>query len=405
MAPNSSTMEAAVVKQKPRIRAALRDGLNRFCLVGAMETDVKKGAAQLVRLAAISRAHLASVRRSAAGIKFKLDRSLWRVKLNLGLATPKIAFPVGQAEMSAITRLLGVPVHLTFDYCHPSFETVDWKELQQIEKQVNTLSVYNKFNSHYFSEFVNNMAPRLKVLHSTWSLLAQFPPLDLEKASIYHSPGDFSEVNRHKILRLDVPVYDIDGYSGFPSNQVVSSSIKAVGILHVDYAAEFPYDGIAAFCRCFPSLEDLHIVCDYEKPVPELIVYFTKLWTKCFEIRDRLHVGGLKRLFITVKHDCMFIGTKADWFEQLKQVEPFHEATSTIDYSDKCVGMFLKHNEPRGAKPTFILVKGDFRWSMEEDEETAEDQPDDQMDEENEGNNQAMDQGDLEDEMNDGGDY
>ncbi|KAI6227466.1 hypothetical protein M3Y99_01249900 [Aphelenchoides fujianensis] len=363
-------VEAAVVKPKPRIRAAVRDGLNRFQLVEKMETkgDRRKGTTQLWRLAAISRAQLTSVRRLAAGIKFKQTNRNWRLRLDGGLGTPKISFPIDQTKMSEITRLLDVPVHLTFNYCHPSFQTVDWEELRQIENHVNALSVYHKFDSPVFSAFIGNVAPQLRVLNSTWDLLAQFPPLDLERVSIYHSPDDFTELNRHKIHRLDVPAHELNQYSRLQSSQVISTSIKSLGILHIRNWAEVPYDSIEAFCRRFPSLEDLQIVCGYDEDVFDLSAYFTKLWAKCLEMRDRPHVAGLKRLFITIKHECDFPETEIDGFEKLKQVEPFHEATTTIDYSDKCVRMFLKHNEPRGPKPTFILIKGNFRWWEEYEE-------------------------------------
>ncbi|KAI6238283.1 hypothetical protein M3Y99_00706900 [Aphelenchoides fujianensis] len=353
-------MEAAVVKPKPRIRAAVRDGLNRFQLVDEMQTDETKGAAKLKRLTLISRAHLESVRRSARGIKFKLDRSVWRVKLNLGLGAPKIAFPVEQAEMVGIIELLGVPVHLTFDYFYPSFETVDWEELRQIEKYVNALGVYRQSDSPDFSAFISSVAPHLRALHSTWSVLAQLPPLQLERARLYVQPDDFGELNRHEIHRLEVPVYNLNSRSELQSNQVISSSIKSLAILHLGNWTDFPYDSIETFRRRFPSLEDLHIVCEYGRRILDVRGFFTQLWAKCLKIRDRLHVSGLKRLFLTIKQDSTFYGTETDWLEQLKQVEPFDKATVTIDRSNKRVRMFLKHNEPRAAKPTFICIKGDF---------------------------------------------
>ncbi|KAI6225349.1 hypothetical protein M3Y99_01347800 [Aphelenchoides fujianensis] len=404
-------MEATVVKPKPRIWAAVRDGLNRFHLVDKMQTGIKNGAGQLVRLAMISRAHLESVRRTARGIKFKLDYSTWDMKLNLGLGTPKVSFPVDPTKMSAITRLLHVSVHLTFAYSRPpSFETVDWEKLRGIETHVNALSVYHKFDSSDFSAFIGNVAPQLKALNSTWDLLAQFPPLDLERAQLYHSPGDFSELNRHKIHRLEMPVYYLDDRSGFPRNQVISSSIKSLGIMQICNWKKFPYNSIEVFRRRFPSLEDLYINCKYEQDedmpdLRDLSAYFTKLWAKGLEIRDRLHVAGLKRLFLTVKHGCGFDGTKDEWFENFGQVEPFNEATSTIDRFNECVRMFLKHNEPRAAKPTFVLIKGNFWWSVQEYE--AEDEAMEEDEELDGSSKDAMDESDGTDEdgMHDGGVY
>ncbi|KAI6175257.1 hypothetical protein M3Y99_01977700 [Aphelenchoides fujianensis] len=356
-------MEAAVVKRKPRMRAAVRGAVNRFQLVDKMQTDEMKGAARLLRLSAISRVHLASVRRSARGIKFKRANHKWVFKLKLGLGTPKIVQSVGRTEMSALIRLLAVPVHLKIGYPWSDYKSIDWKALEQMGKYVNALHVYKYFDSPEFSAFISSVTPHLNVLHSTWPVLARVPPLDLEKVRLFLAYRDFNELNRHKIRRLDVFACELDDYSGIQINQVLSQSIKTLGILRVSNYSDFPYDSIEAFCRRFPLLEELHIGCEYWNGVRDLNAYFTALWAKCFEIRDRLHVAGLKRLFLTVKHRCHFDGTETDWFEKLKQVEPFEKATSTIDRSKQCIRMFLKHNEPRGQKPTFICIKGDFSWT------------------------------------------
>ncbi|KAI6230548.1 hypothetical protein M3Y99_01048200 [Aphelenchoides fujianensis] len=351
-----------------------------------METDQTKGATQLV----VSRAHLESVRRSARGIKFKLDCSTWDVKLNLDLGTPKISFPIDEAGMIGIIKLLAAPVHLKFGYERSGYKGVDWTELYQIAKYVNGLTVYHQFDSPEFFGFISSLSSHLKVLTSSWSVLARFPPLDLERARLYHPPNDFSELNRHKIHRLDVPAFVISYLSELQGNQVISSAIKSLGILHIRYWPDFPCYSIEVFCRRFPSLEDLHIICENEEDVEDVSVYFTELWAGCLEIRDRLHVAGLKRLFITIKHDCDFLASEIDGFEKLKQVEAFDKASSTIDRSNECVRMFLKHNAPRGPKPTFLLIKGEFHWSMQEDEETNEHLFDDQM--EDEAENETMEE-------------
>ncbi|KAI6242390.1 hypothetical protein M3Y99_00239700 [Aphelenchoides fujianensis] len=397
-------MEAAVVNRKPRIRAAVRDGLNRFSLVGAMETDETNGAAQLVRLAAISHAHLESVRRSAVGIKYERMNGKWRLRLHLGLGTPRVVFPVDQAEMVEIIKLLAVPIYFRFDDSWREYIGVDWMELHQIGKYVNGLGVLHdlvKFPDVCL--FIGSVLPRLKVVNSIWSVLERLPPLDLEKARIYGHCGDLSALNRHKILRLDVPVCEVQCSSELQRNQVISLSIKAVGILGIHGCADVPYDSIEAYCRRFPSLEDLHIVCEYWKDVRDLSAYFTALWAKCLEIRDRLHVAGLKRLFIMIKHNCSFYGTKTEWFEKLKQVEPFEEATSTIDHVNEFIRMFLKHNEPRGPKPIFILIKGHFCWSVQEDDKTDEGSTDSSGDElGDEGDDEAMEEDeDLDDSSED----
>ncbi|KAI6224554.1 hypothetical protein M3Y99_01383200 [Aphelenchoides fujianensis] len=291
-------MEAAVVKPKPRMRAAVRDGLNRFCLVHKMETDKTKGPAQLVRLAAISRAQLASVRRSARGIKFKEGDHKWRLRLDCGLGTPKIVF-----SMIGVIQQLEVPVHLKL------FTDVDWKELQEIERYVNGLTFYNYFRSPEFSAFIGRVSPHLNVLQSSWSVLARLSALNLERIRLWHLPSDFNELNGHKIRRLDLPLCVLNDRPDLQSNQAISSTIKVLGIelLHDDWAA-FPYDSMEAFCRRFPALEDLHVVCLYGERVQDLSAYFTALWARCLEIRDRLHALGLKRLFITIKHNCTFNG-------------------------------------------------------------------------------------------------
>ncbi|KAI6229740.1 hypothetical protein M3Y99_01141600 [Aphelenchoides fujianensis] len=397
-------MEMAVVKRKPRMRAAVRDGLNRFHLADAMETDETKGAAQLVRLAAIFCAHLESIRRTARGIKFQWTAREWRLRMGCGLGSPKIDFPIDQTEMIAIIKLLAVPVYLKFVDPWSRYEEVDWKELHQIGKYVNGLGVRHGLKSSDLCLFIGSVASRLKMLNSTWSVLAQLPPLDLKRARLYGQSDDFNALNRHNIRRLDMPSIALEHFSRLQRNQAISASIKALGITHIRNWMDFPYDSIEGFARRFPSLEDLHISCKIEEDVLDLNAYFTELWAKCLEIRDRLHVAGLKRLFLTIKHDCLFTGTKTDWFEKLKYVEPFDKATSTIDHVNECIRMFLKHNEPRGAKPTFILIKGEFCWSMHEEEGMEMGPHGDQMDDENEGDNQAIDEGDLEDEMNDGGD-
>ncbi|KAI6242406.1 hypothetical protein M3Y99_00226000 [Aphelenchoides fujianensis] len=123
-------MEAAIVKPKPRIRAGasdVRDKLNRFMLIDAMETadDKHEETTEFIRLALVSRAHLASVRRTVPGmIKFERTHQEWLLRLKVGLGAPKIAFPVDQTEMSAIIKLLGVPVHLKFGGYYGKWYTV-----------------------------------------------------------------------------------------------------------------------------------------------------------------------------------------------------------------------------------------------------------------------------------------
>ncbi|KAI6238361.1 hypothetical protein M3Y99_00698100 [Aphelenchoides fujianensis] len=102
----------APVKPKPRMRAAVRNVVSRFSLLAAKMADENKAATQLVRLAAISRTHLAALRNSIHGVKFEeiRDEGL-SLKLDLGSSTPAIELAVARAEIDGIFRLLGVPVH------------------------------------------------------------------------------------------------------------------------------------------------------------------------------------------------------------------------------------------------------------------------------------------------------
>ncbi|KAI6242414.1 hypothetical protein M3Y99_00227000 [Aphelenchoides fujianensis] len=367
-------MKAAVFKPTPQMRAAVRGGLNRFCLIDAALTDADdfEGFLKLARLALISRAHLESVRRSARGIKFQQGEYSWLLKLDLGLGTPKIALQLDITQMIGIIQLLDVPVYLKLGDDLRSNDEVDWEELGQIGRWVHSLGIWHECDYSDFTEFINSVAPHLKVLNSTWPVLTQLPPLELERIRLYDPPKDLSELNRHKIRRLDLPVDDLKDFSGLSSDEVLPPSIKSLGFVHVDDWTPFPYDSIGGFCRRISQLEDLHIICEHKWRVRNVKTYFPHLWAQCLEIRDRLHVSGLKRLFVTIKHDCIFDGKKSDWAKTLKQVEPFDKASSPIDRSKKCVRMFLKQNEPRGPKPMFVLIKGIFRWSLQENGEPVE---------------------------------
>ncbi|KAI6242527.1 hypothetical protein M3Y99_00219300 [Aphelenchoides fujianensis] len=394
-------MEAAVVKPKPRIRAAVRDGLNRFCLVDKMkvESDKHEGTTQLKRLALISRAHLASFRRSARGIQFDHVYPEWRPQLDLGIGAPKVVFPVDQTEMRGIVKLLAVPIHAEIGYDPYWYKDAACKELKGIENFVNDLHLRSFSDSSAFPEFVECVAPHLKQLECPPFVLGRLPPLDLEKLVLDFTLSgiDYGQLSRHKVRRLDVPMYEIHRH-GYLNGQVLSASISSLG-LNGSNAINFRHELIETFCRRFSALEELHIFVDYTGPMKALDEHFKNLWTACLELRDQLNVPGLKRFFFTFEHDCNFFTCEnSDWIENLKQVEPFDKATFTIGRDSKDVRMFLKHSRPRDAKPVFLHIEGDFEWLAQELEEMNEDSSDssessgDDMEDEEESDDEATEE-------------
>ncbi|KAI6239942.1 hypothetical protein M3Y99_00527900 [Aphelenchoides fujianensis] len=102
----------ADVKPKPRMRAAVRNGVNRFSLLAAKMADENKAATQLFRLAAISRTHLAALRSAVRGLKVsEIEDGESSLKLEFGPSTPTIELAVDRAEIDGILRLLGAPAH------------------------------------------------------------------------------------------------------------------------------------------------------------------------------------------------------------------------------------------------------------------------------------------------------
>ncbi|KAI6242356.1 hypothetical protein M3Y99_00236200 [Aphelenchoides fujianensis] len=378
-------MEAAVVKSKPQMRAAVRVGLNRFQLVDKMETDMEKGTAQLKRLALISRAHLASVRRSARGIKFEQWEHNWRLQLDLGIGAPKTTFPATQTEMRGIVKLLAVPIHVDLRYNHYWHKDVACKKLKGVESFVNCLTVRDYSDFAPFGEYNDCVAPHLKQPECPSDALPPFPPLDLERLVFdYTAFGvNYDLLSRYKIRRLDVPMWEIT--RDFMSDPVLSTSITSLG-LNVSNAINFRHELIEAFCRRFSALEELHICVDFTGPMKALDEHFTNLWAACLELRDRLNISGFKRLFFTFDHDCnYFTCENSDWIEKLKQVEPFDQATFTVDRFTKDVRMFLKHNRPRDAKAVFVCIKSDFRCRDDDSTDEDESDSDEEMDEDLDG--------------------
>ncbi|KAI6240468.1 hypothetical protein M3Y99_00455300 [Aphelenchoides fujianensis] len=316
------------------MRAAVRDGLNRFQLVDAMETYEKKGSIRLVRLAAISRAHLVSVRRTARGIKFELKHFVWRLKMDLGIGAPAVDFAVNPKKTVGIAQLLVVPVYLAFDPM--SLKNADLKVLKKLGKFVNCLDLWGWCKSLAFADFIKTVTPQLKELRCYAGFLNRFSPLDLEKLVLHQTPYDYTELNRHKIRRMDVAEHEV--YRIFPSNQVLSASITSLGLRARDFS-HFSLKYTETFCRRFTALQELHIIADSQNFSDDFVAQFKQLWAKCLELRDQLNISGLKRFFFKFKRSspCWKYGRpKFKWMEQLKQVEPFDKATFTdsLDSSD-----------------------------------------------------------------------
>ncbi|KAI6242475.1 hypothetical protein M3Y99_00213600 [Aphelenchoides fujianensis] len=278
--------------------------------------------------------------------------------------------------MRRIIKLLDVPIHVDLGTTYQSYKDA-CKELKESSNLVNGLTLRDFSESPAFAEFVEGVAPNLKQLECLSSVLARFPPLDLERV-------DYARLSRHKIRQLDVPIWEIG--REFADGQVLSPSITSLGI-NDHNALNFRHELIEAFCRRFPALEELHISVDSTGAISVPDEHYKKLWTACLELRDQLNVPGLKRFFFAIQYDCTFLTRKnTDWITKLKQVEPFDETTFTVGRFSKNVRMFLKHNRPRDAKAVFFQIEGYFRcmdvWSdVDSSDEEDEDEDLDGFDE------------------------
>ncbi|KAI6239927.1 hypothetical protein M3Y99_00525800 [Aphelenchoides fujianensis] len=266
-------MEAAVVMngRRPRIRpTAVRDGLNRYTMVAAVSTDEKKAATQLARL-------------------------------SVGAGVSTVGFPVSQTAMSGIAELLRLPVHL--DWGFPKLgKDVDCGQLEPILKFVDALTVRPSIHPPAFWALIHRLVPLLDELECPSSLFNQLPPMNLQKLVLSDSPADRYDLSGHTIRRVDVSVNEFCGL--FPCGAHLPPSIKALGL--VDSSLEFDPSvfSIEECCRCFPGLEDLHIIFEDLRAKEDLVAHFKDLWAACLRLRDELDVRGLKRLFFTIKHDC-----------------------------------------------------------------------------------------------------
>ncbi|KAI6234232.1 hypothetical protein M3Y99_00819200 [Aphelenchoides fujianensis] len=401
-------MEAAVVKPKPRMRPLVRDRLPRFFQIYTMRTE-EKAPLQLVRLAMVSRAQLASVRRRVPVLTFTLWDLGWKwlmPDMRLDCAAKRI--DVSPTEMSGIAKVLRVPVHLRF-FQEGGLEFVDWEEMEQVEEFVRGLELWEDY--HRFPvllRFVNEVLPQLNELQCSTDVLNRLPPLDLNKLQLYR-PGPLHDaVSRHTIRRLDVSTLVAARES--TGEQLFSASIKSLGLVEPMDLLMVPFDSIVAFCRRFTALEDLHIIVDQEEPRNAEEPIFKQMWGAILRLRDRLKVLGLKRLFFEIKYLGIFHEDKPGWIDRLKQTEPLEQAAFSTSPCDSRLRMFFKLSWPREELPTFFRIKGQFNdmedesaedtsdWSDDEDESSSDESSDydsmdsfDSMDEEEKTDEGAVD--------------
>ncbi|KAI6234260.1 hypothetical protein M3Y99_00822200 [Aphelenchoides fujianensis] len=351
------------MKKKPRFRAAgARDGLNRFVLAAAMSTDAEKSAAfrQFNRLLAISSAQLAAVRRSAGGLTFKHEEEGgWRLHWQAAVGASAVEFPVDQSEVRRLLKLLCTPVHLDLDF-FPWSTREEWANVVDQREFVSRLTVNRIPDLRVLRDFVAELAPNLREFECFSNVLERLPPLKLQKLVVHDwSEFNYSLLNCHQVERLDVPMVEV--LREFPDDQVLSASLKSLGLLFVGGSFDFPQASIGSFCRRFPSLEDLHVDIHSWTVRHDLDAHFEEEWARCLELRDRLDVPHIKRLFFTVKLQWDF-DSKHDreWARKLKRVDPFDKATFWRDPVSNHERMFLKVSRPQDSTPTFLRIEGDF---------------------------------------------
>ncbi|KAI6181943.1 hypothetical protein M3Y99_01971500 [Aphelenchoides fujianensis] len=358
-------MEAAVVEPRPRIRAAVRDRLNRFLQIHAMRTDKTKAPLQLVRLAAISRAQLASVRRHVAELKFALWPTGWAWFMpDVGCGATAGRIDVSAKEMSAIAQLLRRPIRLLLVDAR-GLEHVDWAETTNVVEFVNGLDVYELEDPHKFpvlAALIDRVTPQLRNLKCSTDVLNRLPPLELDKLELLGTGGLHDALKRHTIRRLDMNTAVISEES--PSEQLSSPSIKSLGLVEDASLFSVRPESVVAFCRRFPGLEALHLVVEqFEFSDEEEDPFFKRLWDDILWLREHLNVPGLQRLFFDVEYLGVFHDDK---LERMQKVEPFDKATfSVCPLDDDCVRMFFKMSWPTEQLPTFFRIRGEFFWDEE----------------------------------------
>ncbi|KAI6221803.1 hypothetical protein M3Y99_01535800 [Aphelenchoides fujianensis] len=376
---------------RPRIRpTAVRDGLNRFLLVDAMCTKKKRGPLRLMRLASVSRAQLASVRRTARGFEFRLLRSGPTLKLDLGVGSSVVEFPVSQPKMGAIALLLRIPLHLDLEWT----KDVDWAEMQRVEEFLNRLTVEPCHESAGKAAFIKRVIPRLQELKCQPYFMKRLPPLDLEKLAFPYGQVDYESLSRHRIHRLDVDRWAFGAHNS--SDGILSPTIRSLGLL-TDFSRfrwDSDCDAIETFCRRFPSLEELHIDEKHFHVSGDFVENFSELWAACMESRERLKVAGLQRIFVTIKlrHSYGSSDFDVDWMQKVRAMEPFDRATFWTDPVDEHGRMCLvfRYDWPDGPKPMIFRIESvyypvnkhekDEPPDSSEDEAAAAENPPDRFD-------------------------
>ncbi|KAI6192501.1 hypothetical protein M3Y99_01930500 [Aphelenchoides fujianensis] len=351
----------APVIPKLRMRTVVRNGVNRFSLLAAMVADERKAGTHIIRLAAISRTHLAAFRDAVRGIKLAgIEYGGFLLHLDLGPASPMVEFAVKERDVvEDMVKLLRVPVHL--DPCW--MEDVDWEEWLEIAELVTGLTA-DECECPVFTAFVDRVIPHLKELKCHESYLKRFPPLSLDKLVICDLRVDYEALRRHKIRRLDVRSWEVE--REFPPDHVLSTSIKALGIS--DPSAQlFSSGSIETFCRRFPALEELHFTGTFSGTEEKLDEHFKQTWSECLKFRDRVDIPSLKRLFFTFNETLIFDNRdpEPDWMQKLKQTAPFNQAVFWVDPVNDHERMFLNHSCLEGPKPSFFHIEADFCWTYE----------------------------------------
>ncbi|KAI6221456.1 hypothetical protein M3Y99_01546800 [Aphelenchoides fujianensis] len=356
-----------LAEKKPRIRPINgRDGLTRFLLLHAHAADRRQTAVQLLRLASTSRAQSASVRRSVRRLNFHLAGVAQSLTLDLGDGTPSVELLVDHAAVRRIARVLRLPVHVSMG----CMTRENWEQLDELLEVVEGLRAPHNDYTPAFAEFRDDVAPQLKELECAPRDLERFPPLTLEKLVLTTTRVDYAELGRHTIHRLDVPLAEVE--HNHPTTLVLPASIRSLGLVKRWGKSEPAPAMIAAYCRRFPSLEELRVCFHSATAEDQLDEQLKALWTRCLEIRNAVDAPDLKRFFFTIKHVAggAFASSLREWAQPLKASPPFDRATFFVDPLDGHERVLLVHRIewPNGDKPACFRIEGEWRFRRVEPE-------------------------------------
>ncbi|KAI6239202.1 hypothetical protein M3Y99_00594300 [Aphelenchoides fujianensis] len=373
-----------LAEKKPRIRPIDgRDGLTRFLLLQAHATDRRQTATQFLRLASISRAQSASVRRSVRRLNFCIAGVAQSLVLDLGDGTPSVELLVDHAAVRRTARLLRLPVQVSMG----CMTRENWEQLDELLEVVEGLKASHNDYRPAFAEFRDNVAPQLKELECSPRDLERFPPLTLQKLVLTTTPVDYEELNRHTIHRLDVPLAEVE--RNHPTTLVMPASIRSLGLVKRWGKSEPAPAMIAAYCRRFPSLDELRLCFHSATAQDQLDEQLKALWTRCLEIREAVDFPGLKRLFFTVKHVAGgdFASSLHEWAQPLKASPPFDGATFSVTPLDGHERVRLVHRLewPNGDKPACFRIEGEWRFrrvASKAEGDDSDGHPDGHLDEE-----------------------